>query len=170
MRYTTVVLSAGILLFSATSIAQSPDPRGNAGVDPGAAKPGDAQMTCEQIGAELAPYAQQLRPTVGALNDTNMELKRRGEKHLAEETPIAAAQTAASRAAAADPTGLSQRAVNRSIEAHQQEARQRYTAEDKPLADRQLAQAKVVAAQGEQLQSNARIQQLMQLAQEQHCH
>jgi electron transfer flavoprotein alpha subunit len=161
MRYHIGVFTVAALLFSGLSPARSPETR---------SKAGDEQMTCEQIATELAPYAQQIRPSVSALNDTNMELKRRGEKHLAEEAPIAAAQTAASLAAAADPTGLSQRAVNRSIEAHQQEARQRYLAEDKPLADRQLAQAKVVAAQGEQLQSNARIQQLMRLAQEQHCH
>jgi hypothetical protein len=169
MRFITCVFTIAVLLFSGMSISRSPETKGNAG-DDAAAKSGDDPMTCEQIGTELAPYVQQIRPTVSALNDTNQELKRRGEKRLAEEAPIAAAMSAASIGAGRDPTGMAQRSVNKAIEAHQQEVWQRAMTEDKPLAERQLAQGNALADQAQRLQSNARIQRLLQLAQDKHCH
>src|SRR5512135_1156997 len=72
---------------------------------------GDAAMTCEQIGAELAPYAQQMTHAVAALAQTGQELNARNQKRLAEAMPEAAALTAAATAAAADPTGIAGRAV-----------------------------------------------------------
>ena len=38
------------------------------------AKPGDAAMTCEQIAAELAPYAQQIMPNLQALGASQQQL------------------------------------------------------------------------------------------------
>ncbi len=38
-----------------------------------------------------------------------------------------------------------------------------------PLAKQNKAQAEQAAAQGQQMQSNARLQRLMQLVQEKHC-
>jgi hypothetical protein len=55
-------------------------------------------MTCEQIGMESAPYARQMTPDVAALNDTNQVLQRRGERRMAEEAPVIAAETEAAAA------------------------------------------------------------------------
>ena len=148
-----------VLLSTATATAQSTP----------AVLPSDATMTCEQIATELAPYAQQMGPMVGQLNETNQELVARGKARMAQETPYAIGMTAAATAASADPTGVSQKAVNAAMAAHQQEVWNRALAEDKPLADRQKAQTSALMAQARQMQSNARLQRLMQLAQEKGC-
>ena len=134
------------------------------------AKPGDAAMTCDQIGAELAPYAQQMTPTVAGLAQTGQELNARNQKRLAEAMPEAAALTAAATAAAADPTGIAGRAVGQAEMAMQERIANQALAEDKPLADKMNAQMNAVVDQAAPLQANPRIQRLMQLAQEKNCH
>lgn len=131
--------------------------------------PADQTMTCPQIAAELAPYMQQMMPSAMAMGAAAQGVKERGEERIAEETPAAVALTAAATAAHADPTGIASRAVGQAEAVHQQEVWQRAMAEDKPLADKFEAASRQVAAQGQQLQSNARLQRLMQLAQEKRC-
>jgi hypothetical protein len=134
------------------------------------AKPGDAAMTCDQIGAELAPYAQQMTPTVTGLAQTGQELNARTQKRMAEAMPEAAALTAAATAATADPTGIASRAVGQAEMASQQAIWDKAIAEDKPLADKMNTQMNAIVDQSAPLQANPRIQRLMQLAQEKNCH
>ncbi len=134
------------------------------------AMPGDEAMTCAQIGAELAPYAQQMTPAATALGQTGQELIARGERRVAEATPALVALTAAATAAAADPTGLSTKPLIAAHEAMQRREWNRAIAEDKPLVDQMNAQTNAVVEQAAPLQSNPRIQRLMQLAQDKNCH
>jgi len=142
---------------------------GRADEIPGA-MPGDDAMTCEQIGAELAPYAQQMTPAATALGQTGQELIARGERRVAEATPALVALTAAATAASADPTGLSTKPLIAAHEAMQQREWNRSIAEDKPLVDQMNAQTNAVVEQAAPLQANPRIQRLMQLAQDKNCH
>jgi hypothetical protein len=134
------------------------------------AMPGDDAMTCEQIGAELAPYAQQMTPAATALGQTGQELIARGERRVAEATPALVALSAAATAAAADPTGLSTKPLIAAQEAMQHREWNRAIAEDKPLVDQMNAQTNAVVAQGMSIQSDPRVQRLMQLAQDKNCH
>jgi len=132
--------------------------------------PGDGAMTCAQIGAELAPYAQQMMPSVAALSQTQSELTARGQRRVAEATPEAAALTAAATASHLDPTGLASRGVGVAEQGMQQREWNRALAEDKPLTDKANAQMNTVVEQAAPLQANPRIQRLMQLAQDKNCH
>jgi hypothetical protein len=133
------------------------------------ARPGDEAMTCAQIAAQLAPYMQQIMPAAMAVGRTAQDVTARGQQHVAEEMPAAIALTAAATASAADPTGASSKTVGQIEAIHEQEAWQRTLAQDKPLHDKYSAQVNALAAQGQQLQSDARLQRLMQLAGERHC-
>lgn len=137
--------------------------------DPPGAKPGDAAMTCEQIAAELAPYAQRMMPSAMAAGQAANAAVERGQQRAAEAMPGAAALTVAATAATADPTGVASRAVGQAEMAYQDEVTRRSLAEDKPVYDKLAATTGAVAAQGRQLQSDARLQRLMQLVQDKHC-
>lgn len=129
----------------------------------------DASMTCEQIAAELAPYAQQLMPIASATAATAGEVVERGNQRVAEAMPGAMALLIAATASHADPTGLASRAAGQAQAAQQQQFWQRSIVEDKPLRDKFNAQAGQLVAQGQEMQSIARLQRLMQLVQEKHC-
>jgi hypothetical protein len=132
--------------------------------------PGDDAMTCEQIATELAPYARQMMPNLQALAATDQQLyqqaRQNGEKRRAEE----AALTPLATAGALDPTGASKRAYEMALLA--QQAKQRGENEafrNSPLAKENRAQSEQLAAKGQQMQANARLQRLMQLGQQKHC-
>jgi hypothetical protein len=132
--------------------------------------PGDEAMTCEQIATELTPYARQMMPNLQALAATDQQLyqqaRQNGEKRRAEE----AALTPLATAGALDPTGASKRAYELALLA--QQAKQRGENEafrNSPLAKENRAQSEQLAAQGQQMQANARLQRLMQLGQQKHC-
>ncbi len=131
--------------------------------------PGDEAMTCQQIAAELTPYMQQMMPGVMALAKTAQDVRERGEQRVAEEVPAATALTAAATASHADPTGMAANAVGQAEAVRQHDAWQRSMIEDKPLRDQYSAQAGQVVAQGQQMQSNVRLQRLMQLVGEKRC-
>lgn len=158
-KSTTAACSIGATLW-ALSIAAAQAP---------GAMPGDEAMTCAQIAAELGPYMQRMTPGVTDLAATGQEVIHRGNKRVAEERPAAVGLTAAALGSMADPTGLSGKAAGQAEAAHQAEVWQRAETEDKPLNDKYRAQAGAVAAQGQQLQSDARVQRLMKLAEEKHC-
>jgi hypothetical protein len=138
--------------------------------DAPAARPGDEAMTCEQIATELSPYVQQMAPNIQALAATQQQLygqaRQMGEKRRAEEallTPLADA-------GAVDPTGASKRAYQAALMAQMAKEKSENEAfANSPLARQNTSQSEQVAAQGQQMQSNARLQRLMQLAQEKHC-
>ncbi len=130
---------------------------------------GDAAMTCQQIAAELAPYAQRMMPSAMAAGQAAKAMIERGQQRVAAETPAVLGFAVAATAAQADPTGIASRALGQAEFAHQEEVARRALVEDKPLYDKLSAQTGAVVAQGQQLQSDARLQRLMQLVQDKHC-
>ncbi len=142
----------------------------SAGDDPTGSMPRDDAMTCQQIAAELAPYAQQMAGPAMALAQTEQQLVAHGQQRMAQYTPLAVGMSAAATATAADPTGLSSKAYGQVEAATQREIWNRSLAEDKPLADQANQQLNQVMAQAAPMQSNTRIMRLMQLAQERNCH
>ena len=133
-------------------------------------RPGDEAMTCEQIAAELSPYMQQMMPNLQALaastGQLNQQSRATGEKRKAEEEALAPAATAG----AVDPTGASKRAYQAAVIAqHAKEERENQAMLDSKLAQQNKAQGEQLTAQGRELQSNARLQRLMQLAQQKRC-
>lgn len=140
-----------------------------AGDLPGA-MPGDAAMTCQQIAAELAPYAQQMAPDFKPLAQTEEQLMQRSQARAAEAAATAAAVSAGAVAASLDPTGLSSKAYGQAEMALQQQMWNRALAEDKPLTDQANQQMNAAVGKAMPMQSNARIQRLMQLVRDKNCH
>ena len=133
-------------------------------------QPGDENMTCQQIAEELQPYMKLMMPSVTAMGQTEQEVKSRGEKRVAEALPQAAAESAGASATLADPTGLASKIYGQGQERRQAERFQRQAAEDKPLNDKLKGQSEQVVNERMQMKSDARLQQLMQLAQAKNCH
>lgn len=140
-----------------------------AAADDSGAKPGDDAMSCEQIAVEMQPYAESMRGSLTALNDTNMQLKQLGEKQMARDAPRVGATTQAAGAACGFAGGPACMAATQADQANRNAIHAQEAAEAKPLADQQLAQSRTVAAQGQQLQSNARLMRLMQLGHAKGC-
>jgi hypothetical protein len=161
--------SFGVVL--AASIAGSAlwSPTGSGAGAPGS-RPGDAAMTCAQIAQELQPYMQRMSPSITALGQTAQEVKTRGEARNKEAATESAAETAAARATMLDPTGLASKMLGQEQVQRQKERWKRAEAEDRPLNEKYKAQTEEVAKQGMQMQSDTRLQRLMQLAQEKNCH
>lgn len=135
-----------------------------------AAPPSDDALTCEQIAAELAPYAQQLMPNLQALAASNQQLyaqgRQRYEQHKAEEIPL----TALAGAAALDPTGAAKRAYDAAVMVDMARQRSENEAVAKsPLYKQNRAQNETLAAQAQEMKGNARLQRLMQLGHDKHC-
>jgi hypothetical protein len=134
------------------------------------ARPGDEAMTCEQIAAELAPYAQQMVPNLQALASSQQQLSAR-ERQRGEETRKEAALMAPlATAGALDPTGASKRAYVAGELALAAKRKSESEAEaSSPLAKQAHGQGEQLVAQSQQLQANARLQRLMQLGQQKGC-
>jgi hypothetical protein len=136
----------------------------------------DDNMTCEEIGTELAPYAQQMGASWTLLGQTAQEMKQKSQQIRAEEAPkvaaLNAAALAASAAGIANPVAgaVADRAVNQMVEAEQKSAQAHSETMLKPVRDKMNAQIQQAMPEAQQLQSNARVQRLMQLAQEKNCH
>lgn len=156
---------AGLAISAAAFCVASP-----AATDASAIRPGDEAMSCEQIATELSPYAQQIVPNIQALGVSQQQLyaqgREIGNKRRAEEallTPLATA-------GALDPTGASKRAYQAALMAQMaKEKAENEAFANSPLAKQNKAQSEQLMAQGQQMQSNARLQRLMQLAQQKHC-
>ena len=134
------------------------------------ARPSDAAMTCEQIAAELAPYAQQLMPNLQALGASQQQLyeqsRAMSQQRQAEHAMLAPMATAG----ALDPTGASKKAYAMAVAG--QAAKEKAESEalaNSPLAQQSRAQSEQLAAQSKDMQSDARLKRLMQLGQEKHC-
>ena len=138
--------------------------------DASAIRPGDEAMTCGQIATELAPYVQQMAPNIQALGASQQQLyaqgRQIGQKRRAEEallTPLAMA-------GGVDPTGASKWAYQAALAAQMAKEKSENEAfANSPLAKQNRAQSEQLAAQGKEMQSNARLQRLMQLGQEKRC-
>jgi hypothetical protein len=127
-------------------------------------------MSCEQIAAELTPYMQRLQPDVQALAQSQQQLYKQeremGEKRKVENQMLGAMWTGSS----LDPTGLSKRAAQAATAAQQaKERRENEAFANSPQFKQATAQGEQLAAQGTQMQGDARLQQLLQLGQQQGC-
>ena len=138
--------------------------------DASGAGTGDDAMTCEQIATELAPYAQQILPNLQAFAASQQQLyaqsRQLGEQRKAEDAlllPLA-------QAGALDPTGASKRAYQLALMAKMaKEKRENDAILNSPLAKENKAQGEQFAAQAEQMNSDARLQHLLQLSQQKRC-
>ena len=132
--------------------------------------PGDEAMTCEQIAAELAPYAQQMQPNLQAFATSQQQRYARGREKGEENRKEAAMLNPMATAGALDPTGASKRAYVAAESALAAKRKSESEAEaNSPLAKQARAEGDRVAAQGQQLQANARLQRLLQLGQQKGC-
>jgi hypothetical protein len=135
-----------------------------------AAPQSDDAMTCEQIAAELAPYAQQMVPNLQALGGTTQQLYAQGKTMEQQRKVENAMLSAMATPGAVDPTGASKRAYEMALLAQQAKERAENEAyANSPLAKENRAQMEQLAAQGKQMQSNDRLQHLLQLGQQRHC-
>jgi len=142
---------------------------GSAVADDSGARPGDDAMTCEQIAVEMQPYAESMRGSITALGATNEQLMQLTHKQMARDAPRVNATTQAAGAACGFVGGPACMAATKADEANRKQIKEQETAEAKPLADQELAQSSALAAQGTQLQSNARLNRLMQLGHAKGC-
>lgn len=141
-----------------------------AAADASGMRPGDDAMTCEAIAAELAPYAQQMMPGIQAFGATEQQMQAQAQQKLQERKLEHEALTPLATAGALDATGAAKQAYMLALMAQMaKEKGENEAAANSPLAKQGKAQAEQLAAQGQQMQSNARIQRLMQLAQQKRC-
>ena len=163
-RNATATITNAIIAGCAASAALWISPA--AATDESAIRPGDEVMTCEQIATELAPYAQQMAPNIQALGASQQQLyaqgREIGQKRRAEEALLLPLATAG----AVDPTGASKRAYQAALMAQMAKERAENEAlANSALAKQNRAQSEQLAAQAKQMQSDARLQRLMQLGQ-----
>jgi hypothetical protein len=138
--------------------------------DAPATRPGDEAMTCEQIATELSPYVQQMAPMIQALGASQAQLYTQGRQKFEERKMEHAALTPLATAGALDNTGAAKQAYQLALMAQMaKEKGENEAVANSPLAKQSKAQAEQLAAQGQQMQSNARLQRLMQMAQEKRC-
>ena len=130
----------------------------------------DDAMTCEQIATELSAYAHQITPNIQALAASQQQLyaleqQKAQQRRIEEMMLLPLAQ-----AGALDPTGASKRAYQAAVIA--QNAKERAENEaliNSPLAKQHKAQSEQVAAQAQQMQSDVRLQRLLQLGHQKGC-
>ena len=138
--------------------------------DAPAVRAGDESMTCEQIAAELAPYAQQVMPNLQALGSTNQQLYAQGRQMQQQRRAEQAALLTLAEAGAVDPTGASKRAYEMAVIAQTaKEKSENEAIANSPLAQENRAQGAQLAAQAQQMQANGRVERLLQLAQAKRC-
>jgi DNA polymerase III alpha subunit len=138
--------------------------------DAQAVKPDDEAMTCEQIATELAAYVQQIAPSIQALGATEQQMYAQGRQQLQQRKMEHEALTPLATAGALDNTGAAKQAYQLALMAQMaKEKAENEAAANSPLAKQNKAQSEQLAMQGRQMQSNARLQRLMQLGQAKHC-
>jgi hypothetical protein len=128
--------------------------------DAPAVRPGDEAMTCEQ----------QMAPNLQALGMTQQQLYAQGRQKFEERKLEHEALTPLATAGALDNTGAAKQAYQMALMVQMAKERGENEAfANSPLAKQNRTQADQLAAQGQQMQSNARLQRLMQLGQEKRC-
>jgi hypothetical protein len=138
--------------------------------DAQAVRPGDEAMTCEQIATELVPYMQQIAPNIQALGATEQQMHAQARQQLQQRKMEHEALTPLATAGALDTTGAAKQAYQLALMAQMaKEKAENEAFANSPLAKQNRAQSEQLAAQGRQMQSDARLQRLMQLGQVKHC-
>jgi DNA polymerase III alpha subunit len=127
-------------------------------------------MTCEQIATELAPFMRQMQPNIQALAMSQQQQYEQGREKFEERKKEHELLTPLATAGALDPTGASKRAyVAAAMAQAAKERRENEADANSPLAKQAKAQSERLAAQGQQMQGDARLQRLMQLGQQRGC-
>ncbi|MGZ3338758.1 MAG: hypothetical protein ACXU9B_03195 [Reyranella sp.] len=138
--------------------------------DSSGARPGDEAMTCEQLAGELVPYMQQMQPNLQALAISQQQQYARGRQMYEQRKAERELLTPLATAGALDPTGASKRAYQAAEMAQTAKEKRENEAEvNSPLAKQANAQREQLAAQGQQMQADARLKRLMQLGQQKGC-
>ena len=151
--------------------------------DPSAQRPGDEQMSCAQITAELKQqqYAAQDKTKVAELDATIREeqkiikkeeaiLAKRQAEAQAAVAAATAADTATEIATAGLVSGHALNAVEKTLDAQDRAEKERVMREDLPTYKKMnSATADLGSDFGQQLQANPRLGRLMQLADSKHC-
>ena len=151
--------------------------------DPSAARPGDDQMTCAQITAELKQqqYTTPDKSKVAAAQATAGQQQALAQREYANMVKQQAKdQTAVEAASAVDTAtevatgglvrGRALQAVEKEIDAEHQATNTRVLKEAQPIEKQQVNQMAGFSSDfAQQLQSNPRLARLMQLADTKHC-
>ena len=151
--------------------------------DPSAQRPGDEQMTCAQITAELKQqqYTAQDKTKVAELGTTVTEqqkiikkeeaiLAKRQAEAQAAVAAATAADTATEVATAGLVSGHALNAVERTLDAQDKVEKERVMREDLPTTQKMISQTAGLGQDfGQQLQANPRLARLMQLADSKRC-
>jgi hypothetical protein len=133
-------------------------------------KPGDEAMTCQQIATELSPYVQQMVPNIQALGSSNQQLLGQARDMQKKRELENQALTPLATAGAMDPTGAAKRAYAAALtEQMAKEKAENEAFQNSALAKENRQQSDKLVAQGKQMESNDRLQRLMQLGREKHC-
>jgi hypothetical protein len=172
-----ILILAALLALPAAALAERPSDARRVQMPPGmgaspqavdaAARPGDAEMTCEQIGAELAPYAMQMRQSFEA---SGMGQDAADAQALMDRQRAQAAQQAAP-SMAATIVGSVLPGAGAAAMAAQIAQQQRAAAEAAPIRERMMRNSAAFQADmSTTMRDNPRMQRLMQLAEERNCH
>ncbi len=154
-----------------------------AAADPSASRPGDDQMTCQQITAELkqqtytAPDKTKVAEATATANQQQDIIRKEHENMLKMHAEDQAAVNAASAADTATELatgglvrGHALEAVDKTLTAKHDANNQRVIKEDMPVTSKLVSQTSGLGADAaQQLQSNPRLARLMQLADSKHC-
>jgi hypothetical protein len=133
-------------------------------------RPLDDDLTCEQLATELSAYVQQMQPGAQALAISQQQQATQAlstlDRRRTEHQLLAPLATAG----ALDPTGASKRAYVAALGAQAaKEHAEDEAAKNSPLAQQATSQSQQLAAQGQAMQADARMQHLMRLAQQKGC-
>jgi hypothetical protein len=151
--------------------------------DPAASRPGDDQMSCTQITAELkqqqytAPDRTKVAEAAATAKQQQENTQREYKnmlKEQAEDQSAVAAATAADNATELATLGLVRGhaldAAEKTIDERHKANNERVVKENLPVAQKMVSQTADFGADfGRQLQANPRLARLMQLADSKHC-
>ncbi|MEZ5533111.1 MAG: hypothetical protein R3E69_12115 [Steroidobacteraceae bacterium] len=151
--------------------------------DPSAARPGDEQMTCAQINAELKQqqYAEPDQKQLAEAQSTMAKEQSMLKRQQAEVTATGIKQNAAIQAASATDTavevasggtvrGRSAETLQQSFQAQDKAMGERMNAERRPTEQKMNTQIAGLAANaGSEVKANPRLARLLQLAQMRNC-
>ena len=151
--------------------------------NPSAQRPGDDQMTCSQITAELkqqqftVPDKTKVTEAQATADEQQRVLKKEeailAKRQAEAQTAVAAAtatDTATELATGGLVSGHALNAVEKTLAAQDKVEKERVMREDMPVTQKLIGQTADFGADfGQQLQSNPRLARLMQLADSKHC-
>jgi hypothetical protein len=134
------------------------------------ALPGDEALTCEQIGAAFAPYAQTMTPEAQALGQTAGEIQANGAKQMSQmksQMMVGAGVGMITGVASSFIPGMGFLAQAQQMAMAAQMQKQADAA--KPMQDQMMAQSAALMATMGPMMREPRFQRLMQLAQAKKC-